>query len=250
MAANNRIYDQHGFDARFDWGPDGAVELGSEAKVVIVVDVLSFSTAVDVAVSHGAQLYPSLADGGAAAALANRIAGIATVPRRLVNSANPFSLSPQTMNGASAGMKIVVASPNGARVALAAGKTPATVLAGCIRNAIAVAEAALRIGGPIAIIAAGERWRATGAIRPAFEDLVGAGAIIDALGSITMSPEARAALGAFHAVENNLPDAIATCASGRELIASGFPQDVEYAAARDVSRSVPVLRAGAFFAQP
>jgi 2-phosphosulfolactate phosphatase len=240
------IYDQSGFDARFDWGADGAIELGRSSRVLIVVDLMSFSTAIDVAVSHGAAAYPCQFAKGASKALALRVGGIGTVARRATTSAQPFSLSPSTMAHARPGMKIIVASPNGALVSLAAAKSGATVFAGCLRNASAVAKVALGIGVPIGVIAAGERWSSTDALRPAFEDLIGAGAILSALGAISMSPEARTALAAFRDAEKNLPHALNECASGRELIDRGFEQDVTWASARDVSTTVPILRDGAF----
>jgi phosphosulfolactate phosphohydrolase-like enzyme len=45
--------DQAAWRVRFDWGPEGLVAVGA-ADVVVIVDVLSFCTAVDVAVSRGA----------------------------------------------------------------------------------------------------------------------------------------------------------------------------------------------------
>lgn len=239
-------YDQNGFDARFDWGVDGASELGRTSRVVIVVDLMSFSTAINVAVSHGAAAYPCQFAAGASKALALRVGGIETVARRATTSAQPFSLSPPTMALARPGMKIIVASTNGAQVSLAAAKSSATVFAGCLRNASAVAKAALGLGAPIAVIAAGERWGPTDALRPAFEDLIGAGAILAALGAISMSPEARTALAAFRDAEKDLSRALTECASGRELIDRGFEQDVTWASERDVSTAVPILRAGAF----
>lgn len=240
------IYDQSGFDARFDWGTDGATELGGTSRVLIVVDLMSFSTAVDVAVARGAAAYPCQFAAGASKALALRVGGIETVARRATSSAQPFSLSPSTMALARPGMKIIVASPNGAQVSLAAAKSGATVFAGCLRNASSVAKAALEIGAPIAVIAAGERWTPTDAMRPAFEDLVSAGAILSALGVISMSPEARTALAAFREAEKDLSRALAECASGRELIDRGFEQDVIWASERDVSLAVPVMRDDAF----
>ena len=46
--------EQAGFDARLEWGVQGAVMLAKVCPVVAVVDVLRFTTAVEVAVGRGA----------------------------------------------------------------------------------------------------------------------------------------------------------------------------------------------------
>ena len=53
-------YSQSQYDIRFEWGIEGARQLSSDVDVVIVVDILSFSTCVDIAVSSGALVYPFL----------------------------------------------------------------------------------------------------------------------------------------------------------------------------------------------
>jgi 2-phosphosulfolactate phosphatase len=138
----------------------------------------------------------------------------------------------------------VLPSPNGSAVAAAVAASGLVVLAGCLRNASAVARAAGEAGGPVGMVAAGER-RPDGALRPAVEDLLGAGAILEALGG-RASPEARAAVAAFRRCE--LPGDLVDCASGRELADLGRAADVRLAAEHDVSQVVPVLRAGAFTA--
>ena len=95
----------------------------------------------------------------------------------------------------------------------------------------------------IAVVAAGERW-ADWSLRPAIEDLWGAGAVISALadlGLTGLSPEARSAAAAFAAVAANLPAELAATSSGRELASIGFVQDVAVAAELDASASVPTL---------
>ncbi|MFL6113332.1 MAG: 2-phosphosulfolactate phosphatase, partial [Catenulispora sp.] len=66
------------------------------------------------------------------------------------------------------------------------------------------------------------------------------------LGREASSPEAEAAVAAFEVVRARLPEALSSCASGRELIAGGFGADVAMAAAYDVSRVVPRLDSEGF----
>jgi 2-phosphosulfolactate phosphatase len=98
--------------------------------------------------------------------------------------------------------------------------------------------------GPVAVVAAGEH-RPDGSLRPAVEDLLGAGAVLHALAG-RPSPEARAAVAAWR--QRDLPGDLLACASGRELAALGRVAEVRLAAEHDVSRVVPVLRDGAFTA--
>jgi 2-phosphosulfolactate phosphatase len=160
----------------------------------------------------------------------------------------------------------VLPSPNGSALAYGAREhaPQATVLAGCLRNASAVARAvaASLHSGPVAVIAAGERWRGrTGpareprevlALRPAVEDLLGAGAILRALRVLTgvaldrVSPEARAAMAAFDEARDDLGKWLLASASGRELVARGRHDDVVAAAALDVEAVAPVLIGAAF----
>jgi 2-phosphosulfolactate phosphatase len=96
----------------------------------------------------------------------------------------------------------------------------------------------------VTVIAAGERWPG-GELRPAVEDLWGAGAFISALGSSGLSPEATAAAGAFGAM-GPPSTALMGCASGRELVAGGYVDDVVVAAGLDEDDAVPVLRGNRF----
>jgi 2-phosphosulfolactate phosphatase len=107
-----------------------------------------------------------------------------------------------------------------------------------------VAAWAQRAGKRIAVIPAGERWP-DGSLRPAIEDLAGAGAIISRLRG-RRSPEAGVAVAAFEDVRSCLREQLLLCCSGRVLAERGFAADVELAVQLDVSEVVPVLNGEAF----
>lgn len=96
------------------------------------------------------------------------------------------------------------------------------------------------------VLAAGERWP-DGGLRPAFEDLVGAGAVIAGIasaGSGYLSLEAAAAAAAFADAQNDIEERMSRCVSGQELIERSYGVDVDWSAALDVSDAVPVLVEG------
>src|SRR5262249_24511404 len=100
----------------------------------------------------------------------------------------------------------------------------------------------------VAEIPAGERWP-DGSLRPAVEDLWGAGAYLAALAARRIgpaSPEAQVAIAAFRDASADLPRRLRDCASGRELIDYGFGPDVDIAAEFGQSRSVPVFHGASF----
>lgn len=245
-------YDQSGFDVRVEWGELGLRALADGTEVVIIVDVLSFSTATDVAVARGAWVLPfESRDRVAAAAFAERERALLAGPREhLIPTADHgrYSLSPVSLQHIPHGTRLVLPSPNGATLSRIAAEHGRTVFAGCLRNAAAVAVAARTAGRTIGVIAAGERWRGDHSLRPAIEDLVGAGAIISALDPGAPSPEAELAVAGFQHMATNLDRYLQACASGRELIELGFDDDVRLAAELNVSATAPVLSAGAFSA--
>ena len=124
--------------------------------------------------------------------------------------------------------------------------TGATVLAGCLRNARAVARAAQRLGSTFNVCPAGEQWP-DGSLRQSVEDWLGAGAILRLLPGVK-SPEAAAAIASFESAQNNLREVLEASSSGRELVERGFAQDVELAAQVNVSEHVPKLEGRSFVA--
>jgi len=231
--------DQAGFDVRCEWGVAGIAALG-DCRTFIVVDVLSFCTTVALAVERRVAVIPCRANDVQARELAER-RGAVVAGRR----GEGYSLSPQSLLGAPAGISLVLPSPNGATVTVEAARR-GNVLAGCLRNRAAVCARAVALGGPIGIIPAGERWQ-DGTLRPALEDLLGAGAIAALLPG-ALSPEAAAARAAFEAAAGRLSQVLAGCSSGRELIERGFPEDVALASELDAQTVAAELVDGAFSA--
>jgi 2-phosphosulfolactate phosphatase len=227
-------FDQSVASCRCEWGPGGLDAL-APADVVVIVDVLSFSTCVDIATGRGAAVLPYAWKDSSAAAFAARHGAELAGAR----GSSRYSLSPASFATAPAGLRCVLPSPNGAALALRAAATRSVVLAGSLRNAKAVADLAQRLGRTFNVCPAGEQWP-DGSLRPAIEDWLGAGAILRHLPG-TRSPEADAAVATFEQRQHALADVVARSASGRELIESGFPEDVDLATALDASRTAPKL---------
>lgn len=234
-------FSQSEYDVRFEWGLAGVQALAPISNVVVIVDVLSFTTCVDIVVGNGGFVLPYR---GSIEALAEFAAdNEALYADRKRGGEGAYSLSPASLVTIPAGTRLVLPSPNGSTLSLAA--EGVATLAGCLRNAQAVAEQAGQLGRRISVIAAGERWRHDGSLRPSLEDLVGAGAILSYLKG-NRSPEAETAVTIFHSVKSNLLDTLLRCGSGKELVGRGFEPDVHLAAQLDVSGAAPVLVDGVY----
>lgn len=242
---------------RLEWGATGARELtayavGQGDVVAVVVDVLSFTTCVSVALDAGTAVHPYRWNDASAEAFAAERGAVLALPRQQAGPGD-VSLSPASLRAAGGIGEVVLPSPNGSTVSALLEGAGATVVAASLRNASAVGDwlAATAEGATVVVVPAGERWP-DGSLRPAVEDLWGAGAVIDAVASAMpeptrlCSPEAEVARVAFRHVAAGLDIALAACASGRELIEKGYPQDVSIAAELDSSDAVPVLRDGVF----
>lgn len=226
-------------DVHCEWGEAGIRALAGSADVFVVVDVLSSCTAVDVATARGVAVYPVEETGDPAVKLAEEVGAALAGPR----GRSRVSLSPASFLALEPGSRVVLPSANGATLSRLIPGTK-TVLAGCLRNATAVARVVSAHEGAVGVLPAGERWP-DGSLRPALEDWLGAGAIIDALAG-TPSPEALGAASMFRSLKPRLAEILRGCASGRELAEAGFGRDVLLAAELDVSGCAPVLEAGAY----
>ncbi|BBA95572.1 hypothetical protein RVR_483 [Actinacidiphila reveromycinica] len=232
----------------------GARLAAERGDAVVVVDVLSFSTTLDVAVSRdftchvysGAEID---AMGGLQAAADSM--GARPLSKRRRVPPGQVSLSPQSLLHAEPGQRVLFTSLNGAAAAGAAAAAPA-LLVGGLRNATACARAVARlldeqVARRVTVVACGEHWSSTQphveGMRPSLEDWIGAGVICDRLAQEgrTLSPEAQVAAGAARSPG---PAVLADCVSARELVAAGFDDDVALALQVDVSGVVPTRLPG------
>lgn len=237
----NEVFEQTSYQFRFDWGLEGLQCLAPKSDMVVIVDVLSFTTAVGVAVERGATVYPYRWEDDSAASFAESKAAILIGKR----AEEGLSLSPASLAHVESGQRLVMPSPNGSMLSFVVASAVKHVIAGSLRNAKAVADIIREHGNSVAVIAAGERWP-NGDLRPSLEDLIGAGAILSYFEDTEMSPEAKMAVAAFRAVEADLNATLMDCVSGRELVAQGFKNDVEIASGLNESAGVPMLIEGAY----
>ena len=231
-------------ELRLEWGPTGAAALAPECDVAVVVDVLTFSTTVSLAADHGVAVRPYLWADASAEDEARRLGATLAVAR---DAATPgdVSLSPETFREAGDLTRVMLPSPNGSTICAILAEGGADVVVAGLRNRRAVAAYLLDRGGRVLVVPAGERWP-DGSLRPAIEDLWGAGGVVAAMletdPSVEASEEAQAAAAAYRLVEPRIGAALAACPSGRELIDWGYASDVTIAAELDQSQAVPALR--------
>ncbi|TDN90622.1 2-phosphosulfolactate phosphatase [Microbacterium sp. BK668] len=207
MSSPQHPFAQSPYQVRFEWGTDGLARL-APADIVVVVDVLRFSSSVIQAVERGETVVMD------AASRAVSINGVAVAE-------------------AASGLVLMGGLRNAAAVA---GAVLAEQERRGERTSVAVVAA-----GELTSRERGAR------LRFAVEDLFGAGAIIAALadrGIDHSSPEAAAAAEAFRPLRGAMRHLLTASGSGREL--ADRVDEVHAAAAVDASSVVPVLRGGAF----
>lgn len=172
-------FDQAAYQVRLEWGAEGLARL-APADVVVVVDVLRFSST-----------------------LANLAAEGATV-----------SLS-DAVDWSANGASVAAAAADTGAVVLIGGIRNASATA----RAIMTLQERRAGRTAVAVIAAGERT-ADGALRVAVEDHLGAGAVIAALTDLGIdhsSPEAAVAAESFRPLKRALRHLLGASGSGREL---------------------------------
>ena len=98
------------FEVRCEWGLQGLTQLGAVSDVIVIVDVLSFTTAIDVAIARHSVILPYPLKGERASAYARAHHAQLASPDR----GTGFSLSPASLESLPDGYRLVLPSPNGA----------------------------------------------------------------------------------------------------------------------------------------
>ena len=223
--------------------------------MAVVVDVLSFSTSLSVAADLGIVVLPYPWEAEDAETYAAQHRATLAVRRNLAQPGQA-SLSPASIRAAGHIERLVLPSPNGSAISYDLAGLATTVVGASLRNAVAVANWIAREhdaeNASIAIVAAGERWP-DGSLRPALEDLWGAGAVLAALEDHDwpgLSPEAAMAADAYRLVAGREESHLMASASGLELVEAGFAADVAVAAEVGSGPTVPLLSDRGFIAAP
>ena len=239
------------FQCKLDWGSQGAQLAAGRGEIVVLVDTLSFSTAVINAVHRDGIIHPC-GDGESPLEVALKIGGEPSVHRKQVPAQGRFSLSPSSFDCIEAGTRVALWSPNGANCSRSASPAPFVFL-GAFVNAASLARivSATMESEKLAVtvIACGERVplgeNRFGEMRMAIEDYLAAGSILLEL-SENRSPEAAVSVSAFEQNKSRIEKLIWESVSGREARDGGFENDVRFATRLNVINAVPVLRQGAF----
>jgi 2-phosphosulfolactate phosphatase len=244
-----------------EWGVPGALLAAKRGDLVVIVDVLSFSTSVVEVVGRDGVAFcyspEDLDRAGAREAVGRMHDAIVLAKHRRVG-ASEVSLSPASLQSIPIGQRVVMTSLNGGRCAAAAAGAP-WVAIGCLTNRTATARRIeeLLAGGTATrctVVPCAEVWSgpfmasqvgdlgggSATTVRPSVEDLLGAGAIVAALDpSVPRSVEAVMAAAVFESHAERLAQTVRDCVSGRELRARGFDSDVEIAVRLDAHAVVP-----------
>lgn len=240
------LLDHLPYVCNVEWGIRGAREAAERGDIIIIVDVLSFSSTVITALSHGAVIYPYPPNLNgklfAEQVGAEFILGRAEAAKHGLPTLSPISFSQEHAN-----KKYVLSSLNGAMCTWVASKVPA-LLIGSLLNGSSVSSIAnqlrLQLNTNITVVPCGEQWNdvreSENSLRPCIEDYLGAGAILSNLNG-TKSPESEVCIGAFQSAKQKINEIIWECESGRELRNRGYEKDVKHCSRWDVYQTVPIL---------
>jgi 2-phosphosulfolactate phosphatase len=215
--------------------PRDATAESFAGRAVVVFDVLRATTTMTAALAAGIKEIQVFGDVASVREAAARATGEprpllcgevqALMPPGFDLGNSPGALDPALHKGKT----LFMSTTNGTRAIIAA-REAKLLLIGALVNASAVARAVMASGPDVTLLCAGTNGKA------AVEDAIGAGAVIDAIGGEAAQLEsdvARMALRLFRGARNDLRGAIGEGAGGRNVIAAGLNQDIDFAARLD-----------------
>lgn len=243
------VFDQKSFDCRLDWGLNGIKRAVKRKDIIVIIDVLSFSTTVITAIHYGAEIFPFIKSNIKDIDLyAQKINAEVVLGRSEAKLYKRQSLSPLSFDKSCNKKKFLLPSRNGSTYSKIA-ENNKYVFIGSIINASSVSSTINKIRKfnkiPVTVISCGERWKEDKELRPSIEDYLGAGAILSTLNGIK-SPEAKVCINAFKTSKPELKKLIWNSISGRELRSWGFDKDVRYASKLNMIKEVPFLKNKSF----
>jgi 2-phosphosulfolactate phosphatase len=238
------------------WGPSGTKKAVTKNNIIVIVDVLRFSSATTVAVYKGVIIIPSYSK-RLSKVLAKRfnaeISGSSREPTKW-----KYSLSPLSYLNAKKNTKVVLFSPNGAKCSAIAGHAKHAFVGSFLNATIIgnyVSRISRKINEDVTVVSAGET-ELTKLLKRlpveesfvnkenkeyfALEDFLGSGAIISAT-NLDRTTNARHAELSYLKYRNNLLETLKSCVGARYLINSGREHEVDFCLQLDKYNCVPKI---------
>ena len=212
----------------------------------VVFDVLRATTTMTAALAAGVRevrLFASLDDARASAKAFRGACLLCGEEKCLAPAGFDLGNSPGQFTPAHRDATLFMCTTNGTRALLAA-RSAAAVYAGALVNASAVARRLRADGRDVVLLCAGTN----GSV--AMEDVLGTGAVLDALHVEPASDVARMALHLFRAGRDRLGEILGDAQGGRNVIEAGLPQDIDFAARLDVFDVVGVASGDPLVVRP
>jgi 2-phosphosulfolactate phosphatase len=215
--------------------PDHATSESFANRSVVVFDVLRATTTMTAALAAGVKeihVFPDTASVRKSASEVGLFRGALMCGEERCLRPEGFDLgnSPGAFTREYTDRTVFMSTTNGTRAILAA-QGAALLLAGALVNASAVAAVLADAGMDVTLLCAGTNGRV------AMEDVIGAGAVLTALGrkahAVPASDAARIAVHLYETAKNDLPRVLAEGDGGRNVIAAGLREDIAFCASVD-----------------
>jgi 2-phosphosulfolactate phosphatase len=210
------------------------VPVDLSGRSVVVFDVLRATTTMTAALAAGVaeiRVFEQLDDAAAAAKAFTGPRVLCGEHRCLPPPGFDLGNSPAHFTADHRGAVAFMCTTNGTRAIAAVVRNGTSTIIGSMLNRSSVAHVLQALGRDVLLVCAGT----DGAI--SLEDAIGAGSVIDALDASKINlvgDAARLAVTSFQAARHDLAAALGDAQGGRNVIAAGLPQDIDFAARLDV----------------